>query len=181
MSKKSFIRQKFLKKNLSGFTVIELLVVIAIIGLLASIILVVLSGARAQARDAERKAEVDAVRKAVEIYYIEHDQYPKKTEWAKLEEDPTLDTGEKFSQAVGTWLPTIPKDPLYGQTKETGEPYSYQYKTNDNAKEYKIHTEMETGSYVAYETYSSGGGEIVYGGGGGGGGGWSTDGLCSKL
>lgn len=160
---KGFTRQSLFPKNLGGFTVIELLLVIAIIGLIASIIVVATSGAKAQARDAKRKAEVDAIRKAIEFYYIDHDQYPKKTEWAKLEEDPTLDTGEKFSIAVKEWLSTIPKDPLYGQTKETGELYSYQYKTNDDATEYKIHVETESGTYAAYETYSSGGGGIVYG------------------
>ena len=151
-----------LKKSKKGFTVIELLLVIAIIGLIASVLIVTLSEARAQARDAKRKIEVDTIRKAIEFYYIEYNRYPKKTKWASLEEDPILDTGERFSEAVGEWLPTIPKDPLWGQTKETGEPYSYQYKTNPDATEYKIHVKMETGAHVAYEAYSLGGGEIVY-------------------
>jgi len=146
-----------------SFTVIELLLVIAIIGLLFSIVLVASSGARAQARDAKRKADIDAIRKALEFYYIEHDRYPKKTAWVSLEENPTLDTGEKFSEAVGKWLPIIPKDPLWGKTKETGDLYSYQYRTTDDAKEYKIHVEMESGTYTVYEIYSPEGGEIVYG------------------
>jgi len=39
------------------------------------------------------------------------------------------------------------------------------YKTNDTASEYKIHVEMESGTYATYETYSSGGGGIEYTGG----------------
>lgn len=59
-----------------SFTLIELLVVIAIIGLLSSTILVSMQGIRAKARDVRRKQEIIQIRKALELYYFDHGEYP---------------------------------------------------------------------------------------------------------
>lgn len=62
-----------------GFTLIELLVVISLIGLLSSIVLVGLEGARTQARDATRLSDVAQIKRALEIYRIDNGKYPGPT------------------------------------------------------------------------------------------------------
>jgi prepilin-type N-terminal cleavage/methylation domain-containing protein len=58
-----------IKKKKQAFTLIELLVVIAIIGILATIVLVVLSNSRAKARDARRNTDMHQYAVAMEMYY----------------------------------------------------------------------------------------------------------------
>jgi prepilin-type N-terminal cleavage/methylation domain-containing protein len=59
-----------------GFTLIELLVVISIIGLLSSVVLAALNGARAKGRDSVRVQGIVQVRNALELYYATNNSYP---------------------------------------------------------------------------------------------------------
>lgn len=59
----------------NGFTLIELLVVIAIIGILAAAVLASLDDARAAARNATRKQELESLRIALELHYQKHGSY----------------------------------------------------------------------------------------------------------
>ena len=91
-------------KTKKGFTLIELLVVIAIIGILASIVLVSMGGARAKARDAVRKSDMRQIVSAQQLCY----------------DDSTCNGQDEFFQsstwptAIGTYMPSVPTDPGTG-------------------------------------------------------------------
>ena len=62
-----------------GFTLIELMVVISIISLISSIVLYSLQSAKVKAADAASKMSLDQTKKALALYYSDHDSYPVDT------------------------------------------------------------------------------------------------------
>jgi type II secretion system protein G len=103
-----------------GFTLIELLVVIAIIGILASIVMVSLSGAKAKARDARRQADIKSIQLALSLYYNDNGMYPKNI-YSTSGSAPS-------SGLAPTYLPTVPKDPnASGSCANSGNPGCYKY------------------------------------------------------
>jgi prepilin-type N-terminal cleavage/methylation domain-containing protein len=62
-------------KNIKGFTLIELLVVVAIIGLLSSVVLASLNGARGKARFAQALMMMKSIEEAATLDYNDYGNY----------------------------------------------------------------------------------------------------------
>lgn len=65
-----------MKRNRRGFTMIELLVVATIIAVLSAVGVVSFSRANIRARDGKRKADLEQVRSALELYRSDMGYYP---------------------------------------------------------------------------------------------------------
>lgn len=91
-----------------GFTLIELLVVIAIIGVLAatSVALINPDQQFKKARDTKRKADLQQIRAALELYRADNGSYPV-TDWISS----TQDSSFWFPSLAPTYTKTVPKDP----------------------------------------------------------------------
>ncbi len=125
-----------------GFTLIELLVVIAIIGTLSSVVLASLGTARAKSRDTKRIAELRSIQTALELYYSTNGQYPQPSQGWSTWSGHCPGYGDNDNYIVGlapTYIPTLPKDPLYDTG---GQCYLY----HSNGTDYMIiaHFTMET-------------------------------------
>lgn len=59
-----------------GFTIVELLIVIVVIGILAAITVVAYSGIQDRGNNAKRKADLAAMAKSLELYYVDNGRYP---------------------------------------------------------------------------------------------------------
>jgi type II secretion system protein G len=131
----------FKKSSKRSFTIIELLVVIAVIGLLASVVLVSLSGVKAKARDARRIQDLTQLQKAVELYYLTNGQYPKPARgWGVWSGHcPNYGNYDTYILGLEAWLPTLPKDPKY----DTGG-QCYLYRSDGNNYMILAHLTMET-------------------------------------
>ncbi len=123
-----FNKIKKFTTNCRGFTLTELLVVIAIIGLLAGVTTVSMSGAKRQGRDSKRKADLEIVAGALEIYYAQNREYPADSNWSGL--SGTL-TREGYINAM-------PEDP----SSQSGFAYEY-CGALDNGKKFIIYTKLE--------------------------------------
>lgn len=101
-----------------GFTLIELLIVLAIIGVLTSFLMANFIGAKARARDAQRKADLRQLQSAFELYRSDQGSYPTTGQLPAC--------GNNSLSANGTvYLQKIPCDPQSGSYSYTSNGTTY--------------------------------------------------------
>ena len=131
-----------------GFTLIELLVVIAIIGLLSSVIMASLNGARVKSRDSKRLSEIIQIRNAIALYQADHNgDFPDGKDASGVYEIAVgvgwycLGHGAVYGKNIACWangqyaspaldnklapyMQKIPDDPV-NDTSKLGDAYLY--------------------------------------------------------
>ena len=132
-------------KSKSGFTIVELLIVIVVIGILAAITVVAFNGIQTRAYNSQRKSDLAALVKGLEMYRVENNRYPTPT-WNRI----CLSAGgwdcwddSVFGGTPGNRLlsaeqmPKMPQDPQYSDAQQSNYPnphlarlYGYQSDTN---------------------------------------------------
>lgn len=137
------MKKKYFKKFiLKGFTLIELLVVISIIGILISLSVFGLQGARESSRDARRKIDLETIRSGLEIYKSDCDSYPTTLT------EPLVGNGEVSSCAVSnTYIQAIPTDPLSPESS---------YSFSSDGVTYRICATLEQAPSPAIDTTGCG-------------------------
>lgn len=135
-----------------GFTLIELLLVIGIIIILASLVIVNVSKARAKGRDSKRVADLSTIQLAMEMYKDSHGAYPScavstppacsgtnvvtQNTWFGLH---TILNGTNFTTAIQGYLTPVPKDPAYSQNIDN----DYQILIKSDQSQYWIVAKLE--------------------------------------
>lgn len=120
-----------------GFTIVELLIVIVVIGILAAITIVAFNGVQQRGRDAQRKSDVAAITKALELYYIDKGEYPAGSgsttingSWSTTA-DASWATLQTKLQPYYAKLPVDPVSTSAVNVQSSG--YNYAYFSNSGA------------------------------------------------
>ena len=103
--------------NKKGFTLIELLLVIIILGVLTAMITGNFFTSLKKGRDAKRKADLEQIQRALEMYYEDKRVYPDSLSFGNsLCETTSCLSGEKI------YMQKLPNDPISGKNYEYIQP-----------------------------------------------------------
>ena len=119
------------KSHTLGFTLIELMVAISIVAVLAVVAMTSFTRANMRARDGKRKADLEQVRGALEMYRTAQGSYPA-TGWDAMMTILTSTSDQYLSSEISD-----PKDTA---------PYIYSYTTPALPHVYSVCAVFETGS-----------------------------------
>ena len=120
----------------------ELLVVMAIIALLASIVVAGVQHAQTKSRDVRRVEDMNQISKALNLYYTDHNKFPKSATEVVIN-----GSSDALSSALisNNAMPVVPTDPL-----TPDDTYKYWYQTNSIGTTYTLRFCLETDSIPNY-------------------------------
>lgn len=133
-------KQSTSTRTATGFTIVELLIVIVVIAILAAITIVAYNGIQQRSKDSQRKSDIAAITKALELYYIDNGRYPAgsganpsgtiNSSWST-----TADASwQNLATALAPYATKLPTDPIstpnIAVTGGTG--YNYAYYANNS-------------------------------------------------
>lgn len=122
-----------------GFTLIELLIVISIIGIISAISLFALQGSRESGRNARRRADLESIRSALEMYKADCNVYPASLPSVGSSLTGVPGTTNCAGPGVSvTYLSSVPGDP-----SSNG---SYSYTVSASRQSYTLCAHIEGSS-----------------------------------
>ena len=126
-----------------GFTLIEMMVVVAIIGILSSIIVLSLTGAKGKARDARRVSDLGQLQLALELYFDRCNMYPQPDSAGGVGQGNgqcnKLKPGTNDYYTMSDFIAKIPTP-----TTEKGQAvYEYAVNLTSNATDYVLRAKLE--------------------------------------
>lgn len=140
-----------MNKMRKGFTLIELLVVIAIMSILTVITVSQFQNARKKARDVARKGDLNAVSKALLMYYADYGRLPAATADGRLEIDDTPIEwgGGEFADSSGyVYLKMMPQENSAGLSV-------YCYRLSTDGTKFALLSVLENDQDSEYNKYDS--------------------------
>lgn len=119
----------------AGFTIVELLIVIVVIAILAAITVVAFNGIQKRGKDSQRKSDIAAITKALELYYIDNDRYPAGSGSTTINASwsTTADASwQNLATALAPYMAKLPTDPISspGVAVTGTSGYNYAYYAN---------------------------------------------------
>lgn len=141
------------KRKILGFTLVELLIAISIIGLLTAVGASNYLTTLKKGRDGKRKADLQEIRGALEMYRSDKGSYPPGTIGQSFGWQTFIQGGcsnEVYNALIGgNYMKQVPDDP--------GAPafHYFYYKVNDN--DYYLASHLENTKDPSYTTQNFGG------------------------
>ncbi len=121
-----------MKPTLKGFTLLEMLTVIAVMGILFALSLGPIRTAHERGRDTNRKAHLQLIAEAIDLYYADNRQYPTGGSCPQFTSNQVVGGSTTTSWITGldpyvsaSQDKTLPRDPYFNTPQ--GATYRYEY------------------------------------------------------